>query len=329
MRLAACLPVLIALMPLPALSDVTGVLRDHVRPATAGFADATRALAETAERDCTATALRPAYQDSFDAWMGLSHLGLGPLEQDGRALTVEFWPDPRGLVSRTVRGLVADADPAVEYPQEFAQVSIAGRGLMALELLIYGDDADYGADDYACRYAAAIAADLAAIAQAVQDDWQDHAQLMLAAGEDGNDRYLSPREPQQAFYTALLSALEFDADQRLGRPMGSFDKPRPKLAEAWRSDRPQRNIVLSLQALRDLALDLAARPLPATEAAFATALATARSLDDPRLAGVATPQGRLKAEILAQQIRAVGDAVRAEIGGQLGLTAGFNSKDGD
>lgn len=322
MRLA----LLLALLPLPAVAGVPEVVNDHILPATDRFASAAYALADTAARDCGAQALRPAYQDTFDAWMGLSHLAFGPLEQDGRALTIEFWPDPRGLVGRTVRGLVADADPVVEDPAGFPEVSIAGRGLMALEQLLYGDEAQ---GDYACRYGRAIATDLVAIADAVRADWQDHAQLMLNAGEAGNARYLSPKEPQQALYTALLSTLEFDADQRLGRPMGSFDKPRPKLAEAWRSDRPLTNIRLSLAALRDLATLLSDNPIPVTETAFDTAEATASALEDPRLAGVETPQGRLKLEILQQQIRAIRDAVLAEIGGNLGLAAGFNSKDGD
>lgn len=321
MRLA----LILILLPLPALADVPGLVKDHILPATDRFAAAATALADSAAQDCGATALRPAYQQTFDAWMGLSHLGFGPLEQDGRALTIEFWPDPRGLVARSVNGMLADADPVVNDPAEFPEVSIAARGLMALEQLLYGDSQD----DYTCRYTRAIANDLAAIADAVQADWQDHAQLMLTAGEAGNARYLSPQEPQQALYTALLSTLEFDADQRLGRPMGSFDKPRPKLAEAWRSDRPLTNIRLSLAALHELASGLADIPTPVTEAAFETAEASAAALDDPRLAGVETPQGRLKAEILQQQIRAIRDAAQAEIGGHLGLSEGFNSKDGD
>lgn len=325
MRLA----LILAFVPLPALAGIAEAVDTHILPATRHFAAATAALEDAARADCTAPSLRPAYQQAFDAWMGLSHLGFGPLEQDGRALTVEFWPDPRGLVARNVRAMVGGADPAVDDPQLFAGGSIAGRGLMALEQLVYGDGPDYGPDSYDCRYATAIAADLAAIGAAAEADWADHAALMLTAGQPGNSRYLSAKEAQQALYTALLSALEFDADQRLGRPMGSFDKPRPKLAEAWRSDRPLRNIRQSLDALHDLAAALGDAPIPATEAAFDTAGASAGALDDPRLAGVATPQGRLKAEILQQRVRAIADAVRTEIGGGLGLTAGFNSKDGD
>ena len=153
---------------------------------------------------------------------------------------------------------------------------------------------------------------------------------MLDAGQDGNDRYLSAQEADQAIYTALLSGLELDADQRLGRPMGSFDKPRPKLAEAWRSDRPLRNIELSLAALRDMAVALSDDPIPLTEAAFDNAQAQVAELqDDPRLEGVTDPTQRLKIEILQQRIRAIGTAIEGEIGGGLGLTAGFNSKDGD
>ncbi len=327
---AAILPVFVlAFLPRPALPDVTGAVNDHVLSATRHFAETAGALADAATADCRAMSLRPAYQDAFDGWMGLSHLGFGPLEQDGRALTIEFWPDPRGLVARTVRGLVADADPVVDDPQAFAEVSIAGRGLMALERVIHGDNADYGLEDYECRYARAIAVDLAAIAADIRTDWADHAQLMLTAGTADNSRYLSAKEPEQALYTALLSAIEFDADQRIGRPMGTFDKPRPKSAEAWRSDRPLRNIRLSLAALRDLAIHMSDTPIPVTEAAFETAQQTAMALDDARLAGVADPQSRLKIEILQQQIRAIGDAVRGEIGGGLGLTAGFNSRDGD
>lgn len=331
MRLPAlALVSLTALAPLPAMAGVTEAIREHILPAVEDFSVAAEDLAETAADDCTAEALRPAYRQAFDAWMGLSHLSFGPLETDGRALAIEFWPDPRGMVARTVAGMGADADPVVDNPEAFPEVSVAGRGLMALERLLYDDTlSGYGAGDYNCRYATAISADLSRMAGEVLTDWREHAELMRTAGAEGNARYMSESEASQVLYTALLTTVEFDADQRLGRPMGSFDRPRPTRAEAWRSGRPLRNVTLSLKALRDLALTMSDDPIPVTEAAFDRALATAGALDDPLLAGVETPQGRLKVEILQQQIRAVGDATRAEIGGGLGLSAGFNSRDGD
>ncbi|RMC33275.1 imelysin family protein [Paracoccus alkanivorans] len=328
--LALALASLTAFAPMPVMAGVTEAIREHILPAVEEFSAATADLAETAADDCTAEALRPSYRQAFDAWMGLSHLSFGPLETDGRALAIEFWPDPRGMVARTVEGMTADADPVVDDPESFPEVSVAGRGLMALERLLYDDALSaYGAGDYNCRYAVAISADLSRMAGEVLADWREHAELMRTAGAEGNARYMSENEASQVLYTALLTTIEFDADQRLGRPMGTFDRPRPTRAETWRSNRPLRNVTLSLKALRGLALTMSDDPIPATEAAFDTALVTAEALGDPLLAGVETPQGRLKVEILQQQIRAIGDAIEAEIGDGLGLSAGFNSRDGD
>lgn len=323
---------LLMLVATAARADMTALVRNHALSATQGFAGATAALAEAARSDCTAAALRPGYQAASDAWLGLSHLTFGPLEQDGRALTVSFWPDPRGAVARAVPAILAAQDDAVDDPAAFAQVSIAARGLVALDRVLFDPAlAGYGGGDYTCRYVQAVTADLARIGAAIDGEWADYGAAMNTAGQPGNSRFLSPDEPQQMVYTALLSGLEFDADQRLGRPMGSFDKPRPKLAEAWRSGRAARNIALSLAALRDLATDLADRPIPQTQAGFDRAIATAQALadSDPSLAGVATPQGRLKAEILQQQIQALRDTAEAEIGAAMGLSAGFNAQDGD
>lgn len=320
----------LALFPLPAIADISSAVNEHILPATETFNTATKDLNSAAQKDCTPEALRPAYQATFDAWMGLSHLAFGPLETDGRALTIEFWPDPRGIAGRTVNRLIADEDPAIGGAESFAEVSVAGRGLMALDRILYDDEfADYQQGDYICRYVTAITGDLARMSNEIVADWQTHGRLMTSAGAADNSRYLGENEPKQALYTALLTTIEFNADQRLGRPLGAFDKPRPRFAEAYRSDRPLKNIQLSLAALRELAITMTDTPVPATEAAFDTAIATAEALDDPTFSGVEEPQSRLKVEILQQQIRAIGDAIEAEIGGGLGLTAGFNSKDGD
>ncbi|WP_375688621.1 imelysin family protein [Pseudooceanicola sp. LIPI14-2-Ac024] len=315
----------------PLHAGVPEVVNDHVLPGTAAFADATRALADTARQDCTTTAVQPAFHDAFDAWLGISHLAFGPVEDDGRGLAIAFWPDTRGLGNAAVAQLVANEDAAVDDPAEFAEVSVAARGFFALEQLLYDEKyAGYAADSYTCRLVAATAADLSRMADEIDAAWRGtQAPLMLSAGEAGNPRYFSEQEAQQQLYTALQAALEFDADARLKRPLGSFDRPRPLRAEARRSGRSLRNVTLSLQALEDLSEALADAPIPQTHAAFATALEVAADLDDPVFAGVAEPGSRLKVEILQQRIDAIAATVAGEIGAQLGVTEGFNSADGD
>lgn len=307
------------------------VVTDHVLPATAEFAATTRALASAAGRDCRAAALRPGFHAAFDAWLGLGHLRFGPLEDRGRGLAIAFWPDGRGLVGRTVSRLLRDEDPTLLDPAGFAQVSVAGRGLFALERLIFDPAlSGYRAQSHGCRLVQVMSADLAAMAEAVDAGWrQEFAPLLLSAGQAGNSRFLSGKEAVQLLYTAFVTGLDFIAQQRLGRPMGEFDAPRPHLAEARRSGRPLRNVTGSLTALRDFARALSDGPIPRTEAAFAAALDAAARLDDPLLAGVADPRGRFRVEALQGRVAAIARVAAEEMAPALGVSVGFNAADGD
>lgn len=323
---SALAPIL-ACLALPALADVDRVIDAHILPGYAGFAEETADLADGAQ-SCDRAAIQPAWNAAFDAWMKVSHLRLGPIEQDGRILAVAFWPDTRGATPSALQGLIADEDRIIETPEGTAQLSIAARGVFALEYLLY--DPQFAGGGYTCTLIAALSGDLNRIAGEVDAGWRDgFAETLRSAGEAGNPTYLSEREAKQALFTALTTGLEFDANQRLGRPMGSFERPRPARAEALRSGRSLENLRLSLIALHDLASKLADNPIPQSDAAFAHALGLIDDLNDPVFASVETPQGRLKLEVLQQAVRAARAAVLTEIGPSLGVSAGFNSADGD
>ncbi|MCH2119506.1 MAG: hypothetical protein MK161_17630, partial [Pirellulales bacterium] len=122
--------------------------------------------------------------------------------------------------------------------------------------------------------------------------------------------------------------LEFTSQTRLGRPMGTFERPRPNRAEARRSERSLRHVVLSLEATWELA-GLISNENDTLGTAFQTAIGRAAALDDPVFAGVAEPQGRLRIEVLQQNIEEIRTILAEEVGPALGISAGFNSLDGD
>ncbi|SFB12642.1 hypothetical protein SAMN05421688_3089 [Poseidonocella pacifica] len=318
------------LCPLTAQAGVKDVVDGHVLPGTARFAKATAQLDVAASADCTAEAIRPAWNDAYDAWLGISHLQLGPIEAKGRALAIAFWPDTRGLVPRALGSLIAAEDPIASNEESFGEVSVAARGLIAMERLLYDEDFAYDAGEYECNLVRAITHDLSRMAVEIDTEWrEDFSRTLLTAGEPGNDTFLTSREADQALYTALLTGLEYNADQRIGRPLGSFDRPRPTRAETWRAGRSLRNVTLSLEALNDLTEKFADTDTTWTGLAFADALSVAVDLDDPIFRGVEEPAGWLKVEILQQRIELVESSVEGEIGAALGLAAGFNSGDGD
>lgn len=326
---------LLAAAPAQAEPDFAGVvdraIEGHVLPGYDQLLEATAALAETA-KGCDEAATKAAYHAAFDAWMGISHLAFGPAEAEGRMFALAFWPDPKGFAAKALRRLIADEDAVVDDPSAFAERSVAARGLLALDRLLY--DPEIGATSaYRCRLAAAIARDMAATAAAIRADWDAYAAGMRNAGLDGSP-YGDKAAAARAFYGALLGGLEVTEDLRLGGPLGALAKPRPTLAEGWRSGRPLRNVRLSLEALEGLfetafAPALTESGADAVRSAFDYALKTWEKAPEPLVEAVAEPAGRFKIEALKSAVGLVRDAVAANVGGGLDLAQGFNARDGD
>ncbi|MGR3271089.1 signal peptidase [Thalassococcus profundi] len=311
----------------PAAAGVPEALDQHILPGFDRFVQETGALARTAEEDCTAGTVAPAYHAAFDTWMPLAEVKIGP--SDTGALSVLFWPDDRGFTPKALNGLIADADPVVTQPEDYAEVSIAARGLMALDMLLF-DPAYDSADPYTCQLVTAVAVDLARQAETLQAAWADEfAAALRSAGAAENATFLSPQEAMRALYTQVLSGLEFTADQRLGRPLGTFERPRPRRAEAWRSERSLRNVLLAADAAQSLAHALAETDLPLTDAAMVSVREAAAKVNDPGFQDIDDPQARLQVEVLAQEVRSLRTAIANEVGAPLGIAPGFNSSDGD
>ncbi|MEM6889215.1 MAG: imelysin family protein [Pseudomonadota bacterium] len=322
MRLA----LIFALIAPPVSADVAQALQIQVLPVHQQLADQTAKLADEARKDCTAKALQPAFHEAYDAWISASHIQFGPIEVHGFSLAMGFWPDPRGTVAKTVARLSAAQDPIVEDPEAFADVSVAAQGFTALERILYTPQPDAA---YACALTVAITTGLAEKSATLLASWPAFSELMQTPGAEGNEMFQSEDDAKRALYTALSTGLEFLHDQRLGRPLGTFDRPRPNRAEALLSQRSLRHIRLSLAALEQLATTLSDDELLKTSAAFSEARQRADALDDPILAGVSVPSERFRIEVLQRSVRAVQVAVIAEVGTPLGISAGFNALDGD
>ena len=151
-----------------------------------------------------------------------------------------------------------------------------------------------------------------------------------------NATYQSETEALQELYKSLQTGLEFTSDTRIGRPLGTFDRPRATRAEMRRSGRSLNNVVVSLTSLQQLARALASEDADLTsqiDAAFDKALARADEIAQidggADFSLVDEPQNRLKLEVLQQNIDSIRDLLAMKLGPQLGVSAGFNSLDGD
>ncbi len=325
--------------PVLALADtasdmIEGIVGIHIVPRFETLAERSKHLSDVAAAECSATSevLRAAYGEAFDAWVSASHLRFGPTEADDRAFALAFWPDSRGATPRALKTLLSDQDPIATSVQGYAHVSVAARGFYALEFLLYDDTLmSAGADGYHCQLVQTISADIAATTSQILEEWQSgYADKMLNPTPVG--RYRSDEEVLQEMFKALSTGLEFTADTRLGRPLGTFDRPRPTRAEAWRSGRSAEHVMLSLASLQDLADRLSGDNTALSaklDTSFDRAMSRLSDLDDPIFAGVAAPQSRIRVEVIQQAVDLIRRVVREELGPTLGVAAGFNSLDGD
>ncbi|SHF41825.1 hypothetical protein SAMN05444339_10613 [Loktanella atrilutea] len=324
-------------LPLPALADdaVDRVVSDFAVPHVTAFAETTAALAQAAEVDCTPgnAGLLAAWNAAMDAWLGVQDLRFGPLEQGSRRQAIAYWPDVDGHRPRALSRILTGQDPVLDKPETFPGQPISARGLYAVEAMLFDPQFnDYGAGDPGCVLVQAMTADLAGSAAAVQTAWQDDfVTVMRTAGNKRNARFLDASEARQVVFTALLTSMQFDIDERLGLPLGTFDRPRPKRAEGRLSGRSQRNLELSLVAHAELARALVpdAADAPRTHADFERVIGLAQTLDDPDFSGVDDPAERFKLETLQTALIALRADVHAELGKTLDVSMGLNSLDGD
>jgi uncharacterized protein len=331
------LTVVLAVAPVLAnaqTATISDIVDAHILPRFQTLADTSAHLATTAQNDCAVTSqsLQTAYTQAFDAWIDASHLRFGPTEVDDRAFALAFWPDSRGATPRSLTALLTDQDPVIASPEDYAAVSIAARGFYAMEFLMYDDElADMGNADDHCTLIQTVTTDIATTSAAILDGWQtDYAARFRSPDVSGI--YRTGEEVLQELFKALTTGLQFTTETRLGRPLGTFERPRPTRAEAWRSGRSIRHVEHSLAALKDLALHLSSDDPELSvriETSFERAATLLAELDDPIFAGVADPQTRFKVEVIQQSIDKIRALVQNELGPTLGVAAGFNSLDGD
>ncbi|MGR3615678.1 MAG: imelysin family protein [Paracoccaceae bacterium] len=297
------------------------------------FQDASATLSASAVEYCDNGAPRSVFEDSFRAawlsWAPLDSYQFGPVEATGAALAVNFWPDKKNFVGRALHALLKQNDAAQRDPQIIAAGSAAGQGFPALEMLLYSDLPE-------CPAIIGISAYVDLMAQTLFTDWfkpGGWADLTYSAGPD-NPVYVTEAEFTKTLFTAVDFGLFRVSEQRLGRPLGTYDRSFPKRAEAWRSGLTNALTEAQLFGISEM-----------IEFGFSGSIVTAdrtrvlsrlertrarlRGLDMPLSQAVAAPTSRFRVEAMQSQVNAVRDDLAQSIGPQLGVDAGFSPADGD
>lgn len=319
------------------------VADQHLIPAYGALAETTGKLNAAApgckQGDAGMQQLRDAYADAFLAWQGIQHLRFGPIQTLSRDFRFQLWPDKRGSVSKHLRRLLAEPDPARLEADTFAGGSAAVQGFSALERLLFDAEQPGNNRAWRCQVIAAITANLQRMSAETLSEWTEgeyaHREMFATAAER-NDYYDSDEELSAKLLNNLHTQLERLVDQKLGRPMGSeLKRALPKRAEAWRSGLSNEALQTNIQAAFDLyrigfapRVDDAALNKRVAEL-FENALALIKEVRLPIAEAVSDATERDKLKQLKTQLASVNAIVGSELTQALGLPLGFNSLDGD
>jgi predicted lipoprotein len=297
------------------------------------FREAADQLAFAAQQHCAGDLPHDVYLDAFKstwlAWAPLDAYQFGPIEQRGAVLTIGFWPDKKGFVARGLKTLLTQPAESLNNPAVVAAHSVAAQGLPAIERLLFSDLP-------ACPAIVGISAHIRDMAQLLFDDWFAQggwADLARSAGPD-NPVYLTDAEFTKVLYTAIDFELTRIADARLGRPLGTFDSPKPKRAEAWRSGLSLDIIDAQLAGIATLLEYGFAGDVfnPSRHWVLGVIQDTRNRIPEigaPLDQAVSHPTTRIRVEGLQTQVRYLLLQFDEDIGPGLGVETGFSAGDGD
>ena len=329
--------------------------KKHVLPRYEIFAIQTSKMDEVAQKFCLRptqegfSELRESFHMAADSWAGIQHIQFGPIDEKLRLNRIYFWPDKHNTGSKHLGRLLKSKDKSLLEQERFTLMSVALQGFPALERLLFSQSKALfsGNEDaiFRCHFILSITKNLQIIAETVLQEWvEENEGFLKVTTSTGAPFYSGENEIFQDFLASLYGNFRAIHDLKLRRPLGETpEKSRPKRSEAWRSERSLKNIILNLEAARQLFQgegdfgidDFITMLHPGTSITkdFNTyldyTLNTARNISLPMHKAVRNPEQHDQVDRLKAQVQALLVFVKGRIANSVGLGIGFNLLDGD
>lgn len=343
--LAAFLAPAAPLHAAPALDPVP-VIEGWLLPRYDALVTATADQREAWNTFCKAPAvagletLKSAFGKTADSWTAVEFVTMGPISLSLRADRFNFFPDRRNAIQRAMAEVLSSTDDGRFEPIRFGKSNAAAQGLPALERLLFEPGAAEalvsGSEaTVRCAYGAAIAGNLATIAQEVRTGWGDKSSGALGAVVSGKgDPVFFPDAAAVPgmILTDLSGGYQRASDTRILPVLGNGD-PKPLVAEGWRSGRSGRVVTVMITSadalLQEIAKQLPSRTQWAVNKAATTADKAAAEFPTDLGAAAQSGAGVAKVQSALKAFKAAQITVYRPIAAYFGISLGFNALDGD
>lgn len=317
------------------------------QPAFERFSQAGKQFLDAAQSACqrpspeSLAELRTRFKKTVATFSAIELYRMGPMLEDNRQNRLFYWPDKRRAGERQLRELLSDSAALQLTAADVAGKSVTLQGLPALERLLYGKSAmqNLATPSHApdCQVVTAIADNLRNMAVAINHDWRDDSELVqsMISPEPGSDYFRSNDEVLRSLVTQIIVAI----DVVLDRKIASLTDEDTHLQQApmWRSGQTLSMIRSNLNSIRALSVDTGLASVGELdnelEFEFRNVDQILQKLED--LPVLTTEKGSLthEAQSLLRTLTAIVSSIKYTLNDRftaaLGISAGFNSEDGD
>lgn len=337
---------------------VPGVMQkavdDFIRPGYRDLLEGTETLAEAAHTLCekpsdeTLGDVQMSFDEVVQQWSTIEIVRVGPVIEGNRFERFLFFPDRKSTGLKQVQRILATNDETATTAESLKGKSVAAQGLGALEYVLYGTGAEVlptEKNGFRCRYGAAIADNLKAVAGELHAEWEKPDGIQSAWKSPGPDNpvYRDGKEAATELLGILVHGVGSIRDQRLrpfyaGIVKGEPDKGHPKMAIYWRSGNTMPALSANFSALQAL-FNVAGMDalLPDGNRDMVSAInyllqANVDDLDEidlPVEQAIASDEQRARLNRILQNTNNVLQRLNLDFGAAIGLSSGFSFADGD
>jgi predicted lipoprotein len=321
-----------------------------IRPAYANFHRQASGMVYVTRRFCAEPSddnlktVTASFTDTMRSWSRIEFLREGPVMQQNRLERILFYPDRKSTGLKQVQALVANPDESVTDATTLKDRSVAIQGLGAYEFLFFGSypEGIVGEkDSFRCRYALAVASNVETIAGELQAAWDapDGVARDWKLPSADNPVYRDSKEAVSTLIGIAVHGIEMVRDQRIGHFYKGRDaKVSPKLAIYWRSGLTMAALAANVEGLdefwraADIAILLDDDMHSLSESAsfdLNAAYGALATLDQPTAERLKDDKYLGKLDFIEFNLKDAMTRINTDVGGAVGLGAGFSFADGD
>ncbi len=191
------------------------VSKDIILPLYQHATEQSKALHEQSQTLCQSgtvstadlATLRKQWLAVAQAWAKAEAVNFGPATENMAHLYINYFPDERGLVHKSVATLVKD-NPNLN-PKQFSDESAIVQGVPALEDILYSND---GLDKAQCNYVISASNELHRRLNAISEQWQKNGDTLLDTA--------NPTTGMNQYLNGLLFHIENLKSTGIGKPLG-------------------------------------------------------------------------------------------------------------